>query len=332
MFVEKENSLNESDSQAEYLCRQAMAKAGFAYGDAPATFHWSQLVSPMGDKMAAKAAYEKLLQEEPENKSALEGIAFIYQTLGNHDEAQKYRKRLRKVEAKNIGVDVNEHPEALDYLLAKTGEAPQPERVPPVYVGAHFDRYAPDYDEQLCEFLSYKGHLLIEEECRRVVLDKSGTALDIGCGTGLTGQSIHDLFSTIDGVDLSEKMLEVAKSRQVYRSLEQQDLNEYLVDKIDEYDVVTASDVLIYLGDLTEVFRLTSQALKNNGYFLFTLEKGHTETYCLRNTGRFQHNADYINDLAEKNGFQIDKCREEVLRINDGQDVNGYIFTLKKSS
>lgn len=334
MFVVRENSLNESDSRAEQLCRQSMARAGFAFGDSPATFHWSQLVNPAGDKKAAIAAYEALLLEEPENKSALEGLAFIYQTLGNVEQASKYRRSLREVEAKAIGLDVQAHPEAVSFLLAKTGEAPQPDRVPSAYVQAHFDQYADGFDSQLCEQLKYQAHLLVEEECNRIVSEngsKDGlSVLDIGCGTGLTGQAIYQLFSIIDGVDLSEKMLGVAAEKNVYSNLKNANYQEYLATCDKSYNVVTASDVLIYEGDLKDTLLFVRKALKNEGHFIFTVEKGYTETYCLRNTGRFQHNHEYIIDLARDCGFKVEISKEVKLRVNDGQAVIGYLFTLRK--
>ena len=331
MFVEKERSLNESDSKAEYLCRQSLAKAGFAFGEAPATFHWSQLINPMGDKQAALAAYEELLKEEPENKSALEGVAFIYQTLGNYDQSNKYRKTLVEIEAREMGIDLEKNPEAVNFLLAKTGQAPEPERVPASYVGVHFDKYASVFDDQLCGVLKYRGHLIIEEICRQVCKGTNLKALDIGCGTGLTGYSIHDLFSIIDGVDLSDEMLKVADSRKVYSTLTKSDFQNYLSNNRVKYDVITASDVFNYQGDLKETFRLVNNSLNEDGYFIFTVEKGYTETYCLRNTGRFQHNENYIRDLAADHGFSIEEVKEEVLRINDGQNVEAYIFSLKKN-
>lgn len=335
MFVVQENSLNESQSQAELLCRQSMAKAGFAYGNIPATFHWSQLVNPLGDKAAAVTAYDELLIQEPDNKSALEGLAFIYQTLGNQDQALYYRKTLREIEARDIGVDITVHPEALSYLLAKTGEVPQPDRVPAVYVAAHFDRYSDIFDNVLCEHLEYKGHLLVKDECERVLLSDESkgerTALDIGCGTGLAGNAIRDLFSVIDGVDLSEKMLEIARKRHIYAQLHKADYHEYLALATTKYDVITASDVLIYEGDLSNTFKLVAASLKTAGHFIFTLEKGYTETFCLRNTGRFQHNLNYIRDVAKEEGFCIETATDVVLRINEGKSVNGYLFTLKKN-
>ncbi len=332
MFVVKENTLNESDSQAEYLCRQALADAGFAFGNPPATFHWSQLINPAGDKQAAVQAYESLLHEEPENKSALEGLAYIYQVMGFQDKAQVYRKKLRQVELKEMGINANESPECLSYVLAKTGESSQPDRVPNEYVSAHFDQYADTFELHLCEKLAYQGHMLLKAEMQSLALDARHTnVLDIGCGTGLTGEVIEALCTKIDGVDLSEKMLAQAASKNIYASLKKQDYLEYLNECQEKYQVITASDVLVYVGDLRDSFNAVKKALSKNGYFIFSVEKAEKDAYCLRNTGRFQHSASYIEQLAEECGFDIVNRLEVVLRINAGQDVDSFVFTLKRN-
>jgi len=46
------------------------------------------------------------------------------------------------------------------------------------------------------------------------------SVLDVGCGTGLVGQELAATgYRTIDGIDLSPEMIEIARSRNVYRSL-----------------------------------------------------------------------------------------------------------------
>ena len=51
--------------------------------------------------------------------------------------------------------------------------------------------------------------------------DLSAPILDFGCGTGLSGLALKLAgFAVIDGVDLSQVMLEVARAKNVYRHLD----------------------------------------------------------------------------------------------------------------
>lgn len=60
-----------------------------------------------------------------------------------------------------------------------------------------------------------------------LVADREVPVLDVGCGTGLSGRALSDRgFTTIDGIDYSAEMLEVAARAGCYRDLAAVDLNE----------------------------------------------------------------------------------------------------------
>ncbi|KAL2843783.1 S-adenosyl-L-methionine-dependent methyltransferase [Aspergillus pseudodeflectus] len=74
--------------------------------------------------------------------------------------------------------------------------------------------------------------------------------LDAGCGTGLVGSylstsALANKF-TLDGLDLSEGMLSVARSKNIYSSLDVANLNDAILKPDGSYDVV------ICVGTLTE--------------------------------------------------------------------------------
>ena len=71
--------------------------------------------------------------------------------------------------------------------------------------------------------------------------------LDAGCGTGLVGAVLAQQGAKyIDGVDISPGMLDVARKRGVYTSLEEADLASTIPKPDESYDVV------ICVGTLTE--------------------------------------------------------------------------------
>ena len=68
--------------------------------------------------------------------------------------------------------------------------------------------------------------------------DKSIEIVDIGCGTGLVGKFLKDKgYLFYDGLDISEKMLEISKSRG-YRHLSIGSLQNKLPYGNDSYDAV----------------------------------------------------------------------------------------------
>ena len=331
MFKEKENNLTESGSRAELECRQALARSGYAFIDTPASFHWSQLINPRGDKYAALQAYQDLLAVEPENKSALEGIAYLYQILGMFEDAALFRARLRQVEAREYGID-NEHlADVVNYLLARTGDANSPEEVPLAYTKAHFDRYAENFEEHLLQKLNYKGADLVADQVKAFVENlTSSRLLDLGCGTGLLGKALGGQVENLSGVDLSEKMLEKAEAAGVYTELYCKDINSFLRSDSNSYTMITAADVFIYTGDLSNIFEAAQKRLSPGGYFIFTVEKTDNEQPELRNTGRYQHSQAYIESLAKKHAYSIVKFEQIAIREEAGQAVESLLFVLQK--
>jgi predicted TPR repeat methyltransferase len=72
-----------------------------------------------------------------------------------------------------------------------------------------------------------------------------------------------------------QSMLEQAKSKNIYDRLIHSDLIDYLSISILEFDYFISTDVFIYIGDLSNVFRLIKTRNKRNGKLAFSTE--HTE-------------------------------------------------------
>ncbi|MBT6897116.1 MAG: class I SAM-dependent methyltransferase [Rhodobacteraceae bacterium] len=83
-----------------------------------------------------------------------------------------------------------------------------------------YAQWARSYDQEVGEN-GYITPLRIAEALARHVKDLSIPILDYGCGTGISGQAFQEAgFPTIDGVDISDEMLEVAAQKKIYRRLE----------------------------------------------------------------------------------------------------------------
>ncbi len=85
--------------------------------------------------------------------------------------------------------------------------------------------WAAEYDNDVFGELGFTGSNRIAELLAPLLADLAAPVLDIGCGTGAVGSRLVQLgLTTIDGVDLSPEMLDVARGKAVYRDLAVVDL------------------------------------------------------------------------------------------------------------
>ncbi len=134
-------------------------------------------------------------------------------------------------------------------------------KVPTEYIRALFDRCANRFDDYLAK-LRYRGPDLILEALRPVLSESTSKPdiLDAGCGTGLVGVQLRPHARQLIGVDLSPRMLDEARQRNIYDELVEDDMLVYLRGQQCRFDMVAAADVLPYLGDLSELFNRVARA------------------------------------------------------------------------
>src|SRR5690625_7992294 len=88
--------------------------------------------------------------------------------------------------------------------------------------------------------MGYVAPELVARELAGLV-EPEAHVLDAGCGTGLAGAHLKSLgVEQIDGIDLSNGMLELARSKQAYSKLREADLTSRLVIPDNSYDAATA--------------------------------------------------------------------------------------------
>ena len=79
--------------------------------------------------------------------------------------------------------------------------------------------------------------------------NKNIKILDAGAGTGIIGEMLVRLgYKNIDGLDISQKMLDVAAKKNIYKRLICAPLSEVRVDEIQtgEYDVTLCAGTIVY--------------------------------------------------------------------------------------
>ena len=143
--------------------------------------------------------------------------------------------------------------------------------------------------------------------------DKTAKIIDVGCGTGLVGEKLKAKdFIYFDGIDISEDMLSIAKSRG-YRNLFLGSLNKQLPVLDDAYDAAMCIGVFTHGHVSSDRFNELCRIVKPGGYVCFTINEGVFEEYGFKEM------------IAE---FQLNKVWEVISLYKDDymtlENVKGY--------
>ena len=233
------------------------------------------------------------------------------------------------VKAYKKALDIKpDYAEAQHILTALKGETPK--SAPKEYVEKLFDGYAKRFEATLVDTLDYQTPKLIKDILVQANTNGSlGSVLDLGCGTGLLGPYIKAHCSKLEGIDLSNKMLEIASQKKVYDKLSQSDIVEYLSGMPLDFDYFVALDVFIYVGELTEIFRLIKSRSKRPGKLVFSTEHTEKDGYHLLETGRFSHSQSYIVNLCEQFDYKMSHFSTNKLRKEKGAFLTGGLYVLE---
>jgi len=183
-------------------------------------------------------------------------------------------------------------------------------------IDVFYDRWARDYDDQMEAGLGYQS----PEKVARLLASychPTARVLDIGCGTGLAAKWLFEMgYNNIDGIDLSEAMIEVARERKIYTNLLQMDLLQPLPLETESYSALMCTGTFTHghvdATPLTELSRI----LAPDGVFAFTVhrdlwvEQGFEEKLNeLQQAGQFcevqRKEGSYFSDGPEEGWFCI---------------------------
>ncbi len=228
-------------------------------------------------------------------------------------------------------MELGHHAASADHLLASLTGATT-EKAPQQYVTDVFDNYAERFDHSLVKELEYRVPTML-----RQLMDNRLPApehlfadcLDLGCGTGLSGEAFQGRAKRITGVDLSEKMLARAADKKIYHGLHHGDLVDFLDRDAAFYDLFIAADVFTYIGELTPLFAGLTRRAQPNAGLLFSTERHNGNDYILHQSGRYGHAATYIHSLASTHGFEVVQHTHTELRKDKGEWIQGDLYLLK---
>ncbi|ERS17662.1 methyltransferase, partial [Brucella abortus] len=194
--------------------------------------------------------------------------------------------------------------------LASMGRGAVPLKAPDAYVATLFDQHAEMFDTILVDQLGYDVPLQLREML--LEMDDAFNAermLDLGCGTGLSADALDDMAAHKTGVDISENMIEVAYEKGDYDALFVGEAVRFLESTEEEnWDLIVATDVLPYMGELERFFAGVAEHLNSGGHFGFsseTLDDNRLagRAFVVGDYQRFAHAQSYVRAMLDSHGM-----------------------------
>ncbi|QDG79017.1 class I SAM-dependent methyltransferase [Labrenzia sp. PHM005] len=232
-------------------------------------------------------------------------------------------------------------PGGVSVRLAAMGAGEAPDKMPDAYVATLFDQHADVFDEILVDELGYCVPLLLQELAAKLKVGPFARLLDLGCGTGLTGMAFFDQADHLTGVDLSERIVELAYDRGVYDDLYVGEAVEFLEDFEEEdgsrptWDFIAATDVFPYLGAVEPFLKGVAERLTSGGHLAFSTETLpeavlNGRNYMVGPKSRFAQGAAYIRSALDLFGFDILAMDPITVRLEEGDPVPGHLVMTRK--
>ncbi|MBV2183485.1 MAG: methyltransferase domain-containing protein [Rhizobium sp.] len=227
-----------------------------------------------------------------------------------------------------LAIDPEDHGGA-SVRIASLGRGDAPPKAPDAYVETLFDQHAEAFEDILVEQLGYAVPVMVRQRLQALELGPFKRMLDLGCGTGLTGGALRDMVEDITGIDLSENMVELAHEKDLYETLYVAEVEDFLEDNDEEaFDLITATDVLPYLGALEPLFFGAAESMVAGGIFVFsseTLDTSDARPFIVGPHQRYLHSEAYIRERLASTGFEIIEISDINVRMQDGNPSPGHL-------
>tara|TARA_B100000767_G_scaffold110418_1_gene105709 strand:+ start:18349 stop:18936 length:588 start_codon:yes stop_codon:yes gene_type:complete len=182
-----------------------------------------------------------------------------------------------------------------------------------------YDNWAGSYEEYV-KTLEYQGPqslvFTLNNFLINTQINKKLDILDFGCGTGLIGLEINKKFNkdfSLDGIDISSKMIDKSREKNIYNNLWNLDITKENIDK--KYDIIVSSGVFLEGHAPFNLINNLLDITKKNGLLFITFR----QTYINKNNKEFEinvknnHRINIINNI-EINYLPEVKCKLIIMK------------------
>jgi len=276
----------------------------------------------LGHLSQAQSCFHKILHQAPTHFSSLNNLAAIAIRLEHRDEAVNLLQQ---------AINANPNDTISQHMLSALQGNQHDQKTCPDYARNLFNNYALYYDKHLREILYYQVPEQIVQLLQENNINKVEKTLDLGCGSGLSGEALKNITTVLNGVDISKKMLAQARQKDIYDTLTEQEINDYLLREQSYYALIVAADVLPYFGCLSKLIQLMGQRLEEDGHIVVSFEKNNESPWLLQGNGRFSHQTEYVAKLAHHFQLQIIQCKTVKGRTQAQRPIMIDLMLLKKN-
>ena len=134
----------------------------------------------------------------------------------------------------------------------------------------YYDEWSSNYDMALHKW-NYRAPSKAALILKKYLTKKPDYILDLACGTGLFAQEILKFYpkTTIDGIDISKKILKEASKKNIYRKLYSGNFD-FKIPINYEYDLVSCIGALTYSKKPKKLILSICDSVKKDCTFIFT--------------------------------------------------------------
>ena len=130
--------------------------------------------------------------------------------------------------------------------------------------------------------------------------------LDIGCGGGILTESLSKYADHVDGLDMANKAISVAKNHQQLMGIENityhnSNLENFVEVNYEQYDVLTCMEMLEHVPSPEQIIESCSKAVKNGGHLFISTINRNIKSYLMAIIG-----AEYILKLIPQGTHEFD--------------------------